>query len=48
MIDQAKCGQVLRLSEADARKKFRGLVIASLGSQRTEKHGGVVSARVLF
>ena len=48
MIDQAKRGQVLRLSESDARKRFPGVVIASLGAQRTEKPGGVDTARVFF
>ena len=48
MIDQAKRGQVLRLSESDARKRFPGLVIASLGAQRKEKRGRAVTARGLF
>ena len=48
MIDQAKRGQVLRLSESDVRKRFPGLVSASLGAQGKEKPGGVVTARVLF
>ena len=32
----------------EAKKRFSDLVIASLGAQRKEKPGGVVTARVLF
>ena len=46
--DQATRGQVLKLSETEARHKFPGLVVASLGAQRKEKPGGEVTARVLF
>ena len=46
--DQAERGQVLRLSEEEARKKYPHLVIASLGVNRKDKPNGVVSARVLF
>ena len=46
--DQASRGQVLKLTEADARTRFPNLVVASLGAQRKEKANGVVSARVLF
>ena len=48
MEDQAKRGQVLKLSESEARAKFPNLVAASLGAQRKEKPRGVVTARVLF
>ena len=34
MIDQANRGQVLRLSEVEARRRFPGLVVASLGAMR--------------
>ena len=46
--DQAERGQVLRLTEEEARKKYPHLVIASLGANRKDKPNGVVSARVLF
>ena len=46
--DQAGRGQVLKLSEAEARARFPDLVVASLGAQRKDKPNGVVSARVLF
>ena len=48
MEDQAKRGQVLKLSEAEAKARFPNLVVASLGAQRKEKPGGIVTARVLF
>ena len=48
MEDQAKRGQVLKLSEDEARARFPNLVVASLGAQRKEKPGGVVTSRVLF
>ena len=48
MEDQYARGQVLKLTEDDARTQFPGLVIASLGAQRKEKPGGVITARVLF
>ena len=48
MEDQAKRGQVLKLSEDEARARFPNLVVASLGAQRKEKPGGVVTARILF
>ena len=48
MEDQAERGQVIRLSESEARTQFPDLVVASLGAQRKEKAGGVVTARVLF
>ena len=46
--DQATRGQVLKFGEQEARERFPGLVIASLGAQRKEKPNGKVSARVLF
>ena len=46
--DQAGRGQVLVIPVAEARNRFPNLVVASLGAQRKEKPGGVVSARVLF
>ena len=44
MEDQHARGQVLKLTEDDARTQFPGLVIASLGAQRKEKPGGVITA----
>ena len=46
--DQAGRGQVLIMPEVEARNRFPNLVVASLGAQKKEKPGGVVSARVLF
>ena len=46
--DQAGRGQVLILPEVGARNRFPNLVVASLGAQRKDKSGGIVSARVLF
>ena len=46
--DQVGRGQVLRLTEAEARARFPDLVVASLVSQRKDKPNSVVSARVLF
>ena len=46
--DQAERGQVLKLCEQEARKKYPRLVIASLGANRKDKPNGVVLARVLF
>ena len=48
MVDQATRGQVLQLSKEEARKRFPNLTVASLGAQRKEKLGGVITARVLF
>ena len=48
MVDQASRGQVLQLSEEEARKRFPNLTAALLGAQRKEKPGGVITARVLF
>ena len=48
MYDQAARGQIIVMTEPEAKLRFPGLVIASLGAQRKEKPGGKVSARVLF
>ena len=48
MYDQAARGQIIVMTEPEAKRRFPGLVIASLGAQRKEKPGGKVSARVLF
>ena len=45
--DQDKRGQVLKLSEQEARSQFPNLVVASLGANRKEKPGGTITARVL-
>ena len=41
MVDQASRGQVLQLSEEEARKRFPNLTVALFGAQRKEKPGGV-------
>ena len=46
--DQANRGQVLALREQEARLRFPNLTIASLGPNREDMPGGIVSARVLF
>ena len=43
--DQVKRGQVVKLSEEDAKRQYPGLVIASLGSNRKEKSDGTITAR---
>ena len=48
MEDQTSRGQVLKLTETEARLRFPDLVVASLGAIRKDKPGGVVTARVLF
>ena len=48
MIDQANRGQVLRLSEEEGRRRFPGLIVASLEAMRKEKPEGVITAPVLF
>ena len=48
MDDQAERGQVLKMSETDARRRFPGLTVASLGAQKKDKPGGAVTARILF
>ena len=37
--DQAERGQVLKLSESDARREYPDLVVASLGANKMEKPG---------
>ena len=46
--DQAERGQVLKLSEAEARSLYPNLVVASPSANRKDKPNGVVIARVLF
>ena len=46
--DQACREQLIKLSEADAKIRFLNLVVASLGANRKDKPGSVVTARVLF
>ena len=48
MEDQTSRGQVLKLTETEARLIFPDFVVASLGGIRQDKPGGVVTARVLF
>ena len=50
MNDQAERGQVLRLSEEEAQRRFSCLTVASLGAQKKKKKkpGGEVTARILF
>ena len=48
MHDQASRGQMLVLLEAEARRKFPNLVVASLGGVRKDKTIGEVTSRVLF
>ena len=46
--DQAGRGQVIKITEAEARAHFPDLVGASLAAQPKDKPNMVVSARVLF
>ena len=46
--DQAASGQIIKLSEPEARASFPGPVVASFGANRKDKPNGVVTARVLF
>ena len=46
--DQFSRGQVLKFTEQEAKAKYPKLVVASLGAQKKDKPGGVVTARVLF
>ena len=48
MHDQASRGQIIVMTESEARSRYPGLVVASLGGQRKQKLGGKVTARVLF
>ena len=46
--DLARKGQIIKLTEADAKSQYPNLVIASLGANRKDNSSGEVSARVLF
>ena len=46
--DQTRRGQIIKLTEADAKSQYQNLVVASLGANRKDKPSGEVSARVLF
>ena len=46
--DHSSRGQILKLTEADARRQFPHLEVASLGATHKDKPGGVISAWVLF
>ena len=48
MHDQASRGQIIVMTESEARTKYPNLVVASLGAQRKQKPGGKITARVLF
>ena len=41
-------GQIIVMTESEARSRYPDLVVASLGVQRKQKPGGKVTARVLF
>ena len=46
--DQALRGQIIVLTELEAKKQYPSLVIASLGANRKDKPDGQITARVLF
>ena len=48
MHDQASRGQIIVMTESEARSRYPDLVVASLGAQRKQKPGGKITARVLF
>ena len=48
MHDQASRGQIIVMTESEAKSRYPDLVVASLGAQRKQKPGGKVTARVLF
>ena len=48
MEDQTARGQLIKLSEAEARRQYPGLVVASLGAVRKDRPNGEVTARVVF
>ena len=48
MHDQASRGQIIVMTESEARTRYPNLVVASLGAQRKRKPGGKITARVLF
>ena len=45
---QSSCGQVLKLIESEATRRFPNFVVASLGAVRKVKRHCVVTARILF
>ena len=47
LMDQTERGQVIRLSEEEAKLRFPWLVVASLGASRKDRPNGEVTARVL-
>ena len=47
LVDQTERGQVIRLSEEEAKLGFPRLVVASLGANRKDRPNGEVGARVL-
>ena len=47
LTDQTSRGQLIRLSEEEAKIRFTRLVIASLGANRKDRPNGEVTARVL-
>ena len=48
MDDQAERGQILRLTEEQAKARYPNLAVASLGANKKEKSTGESTARVLF
>ena len=46
--DQTSRGQLIKLSEDEAKARYPNLVIASLGANREDKPNGEISARVFF
>ena len=48
MEDQTRRGQILKLTESEARRRYPDLTVASLGASQKEKATGVVTAKVLF
>ena len=44
MHDQASRGQIIVMTESEARSRYPDLVVASLGAQRKQKPGGKVTA----
>ena len=46
--DQARRGQVIRMSEQQSRERYTDLVVSSLGAIRKDKPDGVATTRVLF
>ena len=46
--DQSQRWQIITLTEAEARRQYPDLVVASLGANRMDKPGGIIIARVLL